>query len=1449
MWAPTVSLYLLIFYGYTSSQPVTDDSENARQTRQLDFVECCPCPGTGQDYDVQETTFRGADGSLTRALDDCPCRQRTADNEGASSIFFPTSVRSDGSSIRPTDKKEELKPLLHPEVDLASSVLQTLREATDEEYREALARDAARSMARAAEETIFGDAVPEASNGNVVTIIVKPKQTNSLDDILPQESHNQESRCIHAPLESSRTNLGKMRLAKKPNLLREMFGLPTISKPARLLHRDVLDMDSGMRASNVQEQVVPIDGNTLIGKTNMLSNLDEHDSLIKGFKLPSMKNKLKDFLSNRSPLEATKINTSPLPPIPKLKLNNSLSKAKGTNIEDLSLSPSNIEEQAKLSLLKAKSHLESIFQKPKQDGLKNLFKLKDVELVPLKDLFNKPSDNSLPLPSIFKKSGKMTSADEDENLERSQSTGQQGVKNNGEILDHDVSPSNIIENKSDPNCFVPNDSFKTATSENGRIENLNDKSSSAEELASNPEVTTSSVDVGRDTESNELGYLDNDDDCNVKTIPVTELNIPKSIENVMDDEAQNTSGDELNSDISQEQIPESTNNEETENSEFASNDGDDCINQFKDADSSGDSSNNINNFVKPDDTNRENFETVLNNNELIKEPCSQERQATFETVDTTASEDSPQKPLIKPLSLDQTLSTIKENIIKTIENLKIPKPNPKTANIFNLPIPSTDTENRESSPVTDEKVNPDCTNEESIPVTTSKPVDDSCIDNLENNNDSPGKISMQDLQKISDEMLQREEEQRKAKTLDCNEPSQEVTDANVDEDPTITTNQSEIDNMDAEPSANTQNEVVTDPQNLDEIGDNIVNSKENTCVSELMLPKQTADQNTDANADASEITDIIVSPLSLGNVFEPKVNVFDILDNPIPEIQGGFKLPPLPTLDDIKLKLTDVFDNTPREVEECSVSPTQAEPMTDPLNILTPVMQTDASAPKFQLRNPLEDFNLDILQLNPQKSLIPKLPKIDLPLHKTKLQLPELSLKPINLKSPLEDLSLGRNNLWPNIPDNQWEMVPDLKDLGNRVKTNAQKINKSRKPPALRNSFSTKPRIGDFTGDIHSQAKHTLRSMHQSLESKFREATKPVKLQPDELLETISRNHEDMSDKLKALHIDFNDRIETMRNNLFEKSRFANSGSRSKTFTTFSTQNKDKPFSLKATQPKSQAGRREQKKSLKTNRLDQPRSSGIGSSQRLSNQKKFKMPAAASVPVPRTIEVPRLQASLTKLPGPAVQRTSDIIPGTRNIAPLDKEPATLWKQTSRKYITNPRLGKQINPFKDSKINISFSTTPRPMLESRKHDFKGSPSEINKSVISAPTSRQLKNFDNQNRDSEAKRPSQAFERSSSKLVSGREKDANVPSLSKDLQSWPKPSEGAFLTKVKEAVKARMSKVNSPERLKQGIVSSGDKNVLNSNTDMARAASENVDAIEGKVLKENVSYKCKLLCTKE
>lgn len=136
---------------------------------------------------------------------------------------------------RDANSQEEPKPLLHPEVDLASSVLQTLREATDEEYQDALARDAARTAARASET--------DPDTDKIVTIIIDPNNSNNNEnDATAEASHVQESHCIHPFGSSCHGQVGD----DKP-LFREVFAEPS------LLHKQLFDMDSG--ASNIQERI------------------------------------------------------------------------------------------------------------------------------------------------------------------------------------------------------------------------------------------------------------------------------------------------------------------------------------------------------------------------------------------------------------------------------------------------------------------------------------------------------------------------------------------------------------------------------------------------------------------------------------------------------------------------------------------------------------------------------------------------------------------------------------------------------------------------------------------------------------------------------------------------------------------------------------------------------------------------------------------------------------------------------------------------------------------------------------------------------------------------------------------------------------------------------------------------------------------------------------------
>lgn len=74
------------------SQPVTDEPSK-RHTREL--IECCPCPVSSHDG----SDMLGSSQLRRASVDDCPCRLRSADSEGASSIIFPTRTLVGKSSV------------------------------------------------------------------------------------------------------------------------------------------------------------------------------------------------------------------------------------------------------------------------------------------------------------------------------------------------------------------------------------------------------------------------------------------------------------------------------------------------------------------------------------------------------------------------------------------------------------------------------------------------------------------------------------------------------------------------------------------------------------------------------------------------------------------------------------------------------------------------------------------------------------------------------------------------------------------------------------------------------------------------------------------------------------------------------------------------------------------------------------------------------------------------------------------------------------------------------------------------------------------------------------------------------------------------------------------------------------------------------------------------------
>ncbi|XP_022831866.1 uncharacterized protein LOC111360225 [Spodoptera litura] len=1437
---------LLIFNGHISSQPL-DAKENVRQTRQLDFGECCPCPGAGQvgqGFEAQSPSFSSYDGPYSRAreVDDCPCRARSSDSDGASSVFFPTAVRPDGHAVRSSETKEDPKPLLHPEVGLASSVLETLREATDEEYKEALARDAARSMGKSADEDFFGDTVPDASTGNLVTIIMNPKYAE--DDIIPQESRLQETRCVHGPLGSAKSSPVQLRTATNPpNLLHELFGLPQVDQ--------LDDMDSGVGASNIQERVVKIDEEQAPSKskiglrkyapllkpntsikdvsTNLKSNVGDIGT---GSKVPNLKlpmTTLKDLLNQKLLEDQEKI--SSVPSIPKLRLNNSLLKPKPDLIEDMSVSPNDIQEQAIRNFFEAKSHLDNIFQNAhtRPLSLNNLLKLKDVEFVPLKDLVKtrtetpKLSIPQLNLPGIFDKeeSASKLSIDEKAPVNLIQSTRTIGILpiiGKNEMIDAEVSPSNMIEQISNTNCNE--ESVKSAETDNGLTDDDNsghegEISTEVIDSVSSPDTKSVIVDNSNnmvDIESNELAQTI--DDCNMNASLMTEFPIQPTERSSDGEDRERGNRDEIELDNSE----DNTTQEDSEPKNVS--DDENCADNANDMDSLTDSSNNINNVVQPDDLGFHHDRTSENNNDITEESCSQE-QSFNENVKPTGV-NQPTK-LIRPHALDKSsFSSIRENIKNRFENIKNTKAIPKTAKIYEKQIPINIVEEEQELPtIIDNQQDSDCQDEHTLQVTTMKTV--ICDDEPNADDDSANKVSMQDLQKISDSMLQREEQERESKAA-CDELS------SVEMEPKMSTEeQSEENQKDSDASANIQKIVIMDPRHFDN-GDESVDDSINSCPSRPTLPKQ-AEEVNDASGSASEVVasilpqnNVVRPPPLFNKVVQPDLNLFNL---PVPDLKDLVKIEPLPTLDDIKTGLNNLLG--------AAVDSRIGTP-----NILQQTMSTDASTKRFRTRLPplgLEDVDLDIL---------PKLPKLELP-NKNKLLLPDLQIKPLKLQSALNDKGIltGRKN--------PLDIFPNLETPGGRIKSLGRKAVKAlRKPDVLRSSLAPTKGIDELTEDLNSHAKHTLRHMQKTLQSTLREQTKiPTKLQSNDLLEAIARNHEDVSDKLKALHIDFNDRLETMRNNLFENSIFESRTP--ELFSSLSSNIKERKSSLKTAQPKSVTGRMRDAKKSKTHRPDQQKQSGA----RLSSQSyenKFRMPAAASVTVPKTLKVPTLERTLQMKRPELFKQIPIVIPTTKDeVSRVKESPVASWKKESEKLNKNTKLTKSINPFKDSKIEVTFSTTPRPAMpraqfrkltlplsRSDKNmrrfgvlDNSGSPSEMRSAVVSSPMSSQdyklgVKSVDSGNGP-------ESLTRLQNVTGKGGRLGNTQSKMSTDLESWPKASESALLSKVKEAVKARLSKTPA-------IKKSENTELVNANTDMVRAASENVDMVESKVLKENVSYKC-------
>ncbi|CAH2094056.1 unnamed protein product [Euphydryas editha] len=307
------------------TQPVVN--ENIRSSRQLNFDECCPCHDA-IDHDVLSSAMEKA-----VTADSCPCSS-APDSESASSIFTP-ALRAVEPFIR-SAKEKKPKPLLNPEVGLASSVLETLREVTDQEYQEALVRDAARNERKDMDQSLLDQESTLNTPKNIVNIILQSKQED-IYDAMPEASHAQETRCIHPTKKSSNSfDYGNLKLTNKP--FRHFFPLTSAKNS-----KTYLDMANS--ASNVQEHA------TTPLKNNLLEDLKTKSDLLKMKLFSNTKNSLKEANSyfdksnkfNRRPDYDNYSNNRPMQ-IPNFKLASIFDLINASKQKNISPSPSTDKE-------------------------------------------------------------------------------------------------------------------------------------------------------------------------------------------------------------------------------------------------------------------------------------------------------------------------------------------------------------------------------------------------------------------------------------------------------------------------------------------------------------------------------------------------------------------------------------------------------------------------------------------------------------------------------------------------------------------------------------------------------------------------------------------------------------------------------------------------------------------------------------------------------------------------------------------------------------------------------------------------------------------------------------------------------------------------------------------------------------------------------------------------
>ncbi|XP_060806813.1 uncharacterized protein LOC132903200 [Amyelois transitella] len=562
--------------------------------------------------------------------------------------------------------------------------------------------------------------------------------------------------------------------------------------------------------------------------------------------------------------------------------------------------------------------------------------------------------------------------------------------------------------------------------------------------------------------------------------------------------------------------------------------------------------------------------------------------------------------------------------------------------------------------------------------------------------------------------------------------------------------------------------------------------------------------------------------------------------------------------------------------------------------------------PKFQ---PLENIDLDIFQLRPllgPHELLSKVPRLNFNNYKAKLAVPKgFHLKPMKLESSLGDKNgllgaaltvgsdkpfrtgsslfsgpLGLNNL------------PSLEELHSNMRENAQNLLLTPLDITGRNLIDDSLRSTQtLTDNIRSHAKNTMKDIHQSFETTLKDVKQsdlgiladPLR-DPKEFFEAMSRTHEDVSDKLKAIHYDLNDRLESIRDRITDQSLLPTLSMPMQSTLTFGPEKIKERTSFSSSYSKPG-------KKLKAIVKSKPQTISRASSRKKPiRNKNIKMPAAPSINVPKTVKAPKLRTVTTSSPPPFILkypslRTSSLLTNKNPITDFLHEPVSNFRDNTRV----PVLGK----FKpaENKVKISFGSTTlrpdftikkpnigfrptvprRPILSTklkggdskigsklRPFDTNGAPSEIASTRLKPPviTERieEQRPLNKINTGLTKSRPIMIKSippNNDGKFTNahgGRQfspdksaKESNNPTLA-NSRPLGSPKNADILASLREAVRARLSNITPLNN---------DKIVQPTNiqSDMLRSASENVVSTNvDRLMKENASYTCKMMCTR-